>query len=38
MSEKKDKKPDETLKGELAEFLKIREKETGRDIIKTRGQ
>lgn len=38
MSEKKDKKPDESLKGEVADFLKIRDKNTNKDIIKTRGQ
>jgi hypothetical protein len=35
---KNEKKPDETLDGELSEFLKIRDKKTGKDIIKTRGQ
>lgn len=38
MNEKKEKRPDETLKGEIVDFLKIRDKKTNKDIIKTRGQ
>lgn len=37
-SMKNEKKPDENLRGEMADFLKIRDKKTGKDIIKTRGQ
>lgn len=32
------KTPDENIKGELSEFLKVRDKQSGRDLIKTRGQ